>query len=150
MSEHLEARNLRPLQSQPNEGQCDARDVNPSVMTLRRVSSACKECKRRRIRCNNHKPCDECILHSRECVSDEQCDKRRRISRKNTEQKLEYYRIFLAQLCKAIRECSPTEVDLIVKCVRSGASEEDIRREVARWLNSEMTPCASESNNQQI
>ncbi|KAI9925151.1 hypothetical protein MW887_006071 [Aspergillus wentii] len=79
-------------------------------------------------------PCTECALHNRNCFIDEGADKRRKISVKRTEEELRYYREFVEQLLKAIRQGKHSDVDIIVNAIRSGASQEEIRSVIAHCL----------------
>ncbi|KAB8263947.1 hypothetical protein BDV32DRAFT_146250 [Aspergillus pseudonomiae] len=104
---------------------------------IRRASAACTECKRRRTKCSadtTGPPCAECALHGRACVIDESADKRRKVAARRAQEELRYYRGFVEQLLKAIRQGERTDVEAIVAVIRSGASHNDIRAVVREFL----------------
>ncbi|PLN77210.1 hypothetical protein BDW42DRAFT_6832 [Aspergillus taichungensis] len=102
---------------------------------IKRASTACAECKRRRTKCSadtTGTPCTECALHNRECIIDEFADKRRKVAARRAHEDLKYYRGFLEQLLTAIRYCNQSTVDSIIDLIRSGASEEEIQNTVSQ------------------
>ncbi|KAE8344568.1 hypothetical protein BDV24DRAFT_160308 [Aspergillus arachidicola] len=104
---------------------------------IRRASAACTECKRRRTKCSadtTGPPCTECALHRRDCVIDEFADKRRKVAARRAQEELRYYRGFVEQLLKAIRQGEGTDVEAIVAVIRSGASHDEIRAVVRGFL----------------
>ncbi|GFF39574.1 putative C6 finger domain protein [Aspergillus udagawae] len=105
---------------------------------IRRASTACTECQRRRTKCSAHStgtPCSECALHGRDCIIDEYADKRRKVVRDRVQEELAYYREFVQQLLAAIRHGKRTDVDAIINVIRSGASLEKIHSIVAQSLS---------------
>ncbi|KAL2001336.1 hypothetical protein VTN02DRAFT_1898 [Thermoascus thermophilus] len=93
---------------------------------VKRASSACKECKRRRIKCTTGNPCAECAAHGRTCIYDELADKRRKLAAKRTQEELEYYRGLLERLLLSIRCCERANVEQIIGVIRRGASLQEI------------------------
>ncbi|KAK9580836.1 hypothetical protein V6Z92_007943 [Aspergillus fumigatus] len=105
---------------------------------VRRASTACRECQRRRTKCSANStgaPCSECALHGRDCIVDEYADKRRKVARDRIQEELAYYREFVQQLLAAIRHGNRTDVDVIINVIRSGASLEKIHLIVAQSLS---------------
>jgi hypothetical protein len=102
----------------------------------KRSSTACSECKQRRIKCSvdgTGPPCTECALHGRECIFDEKQDKRRKVAReqivedlKRTQNDLKNARGYLEYLIDAIRYSNRDDVYALVDAIRSGASDEQI------------------------
>ncbi|KAL2012024.1 hypothetical protein VTN00DRAFT_4742 [Thermoascus crustaceus] len=103
---------------------------------MKRASSACKECKRRRIKCTTGNPCAECAAHGRTCIYDELADKRRKLAAKRTQEELEYYRGLLERLLLSIRCCERENVDQIISVIRRGASLPEISTVVDLNLHS--------------
>ncbi|OOF99170.1 hypothetical protein ASPCADRAFT_204833 [Aspergillus carbonarius ITEM 5010] len=107
----------------------------PEEGKIKRASTACGECKRRRTKCSadtTGTPCAECALHGRDCVIDEFADKRRKVAAKRTQEDLKYYRGFLEELIGALRFGDDLTVDGIVDTIRSGATYDEIRAFLAR------------------
>ncbi|PYI11452.1 hypothetical protein BO78DRAFT_134685 [Aspergillus sclerotiicarbonarius CBS 121057] len=101
----------------------------PEEGKIKRASTACGECKRRRTKCSadtTGTPCAECALHGRECVIDEFADKRRKVTAKRNEEELWYYRGALELVLKEIRIKELSTVNRFVAFIRSGASLEEI------------------------
>ncbi|KAJ5928528.1 hypothetical protein N7466_007484 [Penicillium verhagenii] len=96
---------------------------------MKRASTACKECQKRRTRCSGV-PCTECQAHERECVFDELSDRRRKASAKKTQEELNNLRDFLDQLLGAFRSNDSQAVQHLVNTIRSGASHEEIHRAI--------------------
>ncbi|KAJ5792382.1 uncharacterized protein N7503_008360 [Penicillium pulvis] len=95
---------------------------------MKRASTACKECQRRRTRCSGV-PCSECVGHpDRECVFDELSDRRRKATAKKTQEELTSLRDFLDQLLEAFRSNDGAAVQHLINRIRAGASHEEIRR----------------------
>ncbi|KAL1847944.1 hypothetical protein Plec18167_004909 [Paecilomyces lecythidis] len=101
---------------------------------IKRASTACKECKRRRTKCSTGNPCTECAAHDRECVYDESADKRRKVAAKRAQEQLEYYKGLLERLLDSIRYCERAEIDQIIAVIRGGASLNDISAVVEQNL----------------
>ncbi|EAW06692.1 Zn(II)2Cys6 transcription factor domain-containing protein [Aspergillus clavatus NRRL 1] len=104
---------------------------------IRRASTACTECKKRRTKCSADStgiPCSECALHGRTCIIDELADKRRKVAAKRTQEELEYYRVFVEHLLEVIRHGEQATIDAVINTIRSGASLNEIRAEVAKSL----------------
>ncbi|RHZ57914.1 Zn(II)2Cys6 transcription factor domain-containing protein [Aspergillus thermomutatus] len=104
---------------------------------IRRASTACAECKRRRTKCSaklTGAPCSVCALHHRDCIIDKDADKRRKVAQKRLEEDLTYYREFVEQLLEALRHGKRACIDAIINVIRSGATLEEIRLVVAQSL----------------
>ncbi|KAJ5318361.1 C6 transcription factor [Penicillium atrosanguineum] len=95
----------------------------------RKLSTACKECQRRRIKCSSGHPCFECTKRDFVCKFDESSDKRRKGYPSKMEEELNYYQRFLNDFFEAIRS-SDDDVHHIINAVRSGSSASAIQFEV--------------------
>ncbi|GKZ37299.1 hypothetical protein AbraIFM66950_008785 [Aspergillus brasiliensis] len=120
----------------------------PEEGKIKRASTACGECKRRRTKVKTPlplpslarlcsadttgTPCAECALHDRECVIDEFADKRRKVAAKRAQEDLKYYRGFVEQLLEALRYSDHATIDGILDVIRSGATHDEIRAVLAR------------------
>ncbi|KAJ5669476.1 hypothetical protein N7462_010546 [Penicillium macrosclerotiorum] len=102
----------------------------PDDGRMRRASTACKECQRRRTRCSGESPCSECLAHDRECIVDETTDKRRKASQRRTLEELNNVREFLDQLLAVFRSSDTGTVQQLVNIIRAGASQDELRSAV--------------------
>ncbi|KAJ5584329.1 uncharacterized protein N7459_004129 [Penicillium hispanicum] len=93
---------------------------------MKRASTACKECQKRRTRCSGD-PCTECQAHQRNCVFDELSDRRRKASAKKTQEELNSLRDFVDQLLAVFRGSDNRAVQHLINTIRAGASQDDIR-----------------------
>ncbi|KAJ5900218.1 uncharacterized protein N7473_004288 [Penicillium subrubescens] len=107
---------------------------------IERASTACKECRRHRTRCRNGQPCSECQRHGRECIIHQYSDKRRKTTQKEAQERLQYYRTFLAELLEMIRVSSSSELQHLVNMIRSGASQQEMRNMIANCLSRDWKP----------
>lgn len=98
----------------------------PEEAKMKRASTACKECQRRRTRCTGM-PCTECVTHGRECVTDELSDKRRKASAKRTQEELNDTKSILESLLQLIRLGDAASLQAMVQTVRGGAGLDEIR-----------------------
>ncbi|CAG8410425.1 unnamed protein product [Penicillium salamii] len=138
----------------------------PEEKRMRRASTACTECQRRRTRvhftlsrhttlthslssshsCTGPPYCTECSTHSRECVFDEAADRRRKASAKRTQDQLDHFRTFVDDLITLIRDSDGPTVQLIVNTIRSGADPRHIRDTLTRILENDVGQPGSLSN----
>jgi hypothetical protein len=118
----------------------------PEEKRMRRASTACTECQRRRTRCTGPPYCTECSTHARDCVFDEAADRRRKASAKRTQDQLDHFRSFLDDLIGLIRESDGQTVQLIVDTIRSGADPRHIRDTLTRILENDVGQPGSLSN----
>jgi len=112
----------------------------PEEKRMRRASTACTECQKRRTRCTGPPNCTECSTHARECVFDEAADRRRKASAKRIQDQLDHFRSFVDDLIGLIRDGDGPTVDLIVNTIRSGATPGEIRDTLTRILEDEAQP----------
>ncbi|KAJ6139014.1 C6 transcription factor SndA [Penicillium samsonianum] len=106
----------------------------PEEKRMRRASTACTECQKRRTRCTGPPHCTECSTHARECVFDEAADRRRKASAKRIQDQLDHFRSFVDDLLGLIRDSDRPTVQLIVNTIRSGATPGQIRETLTRLL----------------
>ncbi|CAG8347962.1 unnamed protein product [Penicillium salamii] len=118
----------------------------PEEKRMRRASTACTECQRRRTRCTGPPYCTECSTHARECVFDEAADRRRKASAKRTQDQLDHFRTFVDDLIGLIRDSDGPTVQLIVDTIRSGADPRHIRDTLTRILEDDVGQPSSLSN----
>ncbi|CDM34500.1 hypothetical protein DTO013E5_5003 [Penicillium roqueforti] len=107
----------------------------PEEKRMRRASTACTECQKRRTRCTGPPNCTECSTHARECVFDEAADRRRKASAKRIQDQLDHFRSFVDDLIGLIRDSDGPSVQLIVNTIRSGATPGEIRDILTRLLD---------------
>ncbi|KAJ5468255.1 C6 transcription factor SndA [Penicillium sp. IBT 31633x] len=118
----------------------------PEEKRMRRASTACTECQRRRTRCTGPPSCTECSLHNRECVFDEAADRRRKASAKRTQDQLDHFRSFVDDLIGLIRDRDGPTVQSIVNTIRSGADLGLIRDMLTRILEEDIGQPGSSSS----
>ncbi|KAJ6073144.1 C6 transcription factor SndA [Penicillium canescens] len=102
---------------------------------MRRASTACTECQKRRTRCSGHPLCDECRTHNRECFFDEANDRRRKASARRMQDQLEYYRNFTEDLIALLRDSDEATVQLIISTIQSGAENGNLRELLNRLVD---------------
>lgn len=108
----------------------------PEETKMKRASTACKECQKRRTRCTGM-PCTECTTHGRECITDELSDKRRKASAKKTQGELTETQAYLNQILEFLREGELTTVNHFIHTIRNGADFDAIRAYVIQALASQ-------------
>ncbi|KAJ5619639.1 hypothetical protein N7510_003623 [Penicillium lagena] len=154
--DHLGSRGLRPIAPRTvmpgltPPGQGPPGPLPPEEPRMKRASTACTECKRRRTRCADGKPgkpCSECETHGRQCFFDEGSDKRRKISAKRTQEDLRYYRQFVDFLLEAIRTSEYSVVQHLIEIIRAGMPEDQLAAEVAHILNRTPLPLPTDRRN---
>ncbi|PLB39573.1 Zn(II)2Cys6 transcription factor domain-containing protein [Aspergillus candidus] len=137
MAQQGSSRSFRPIAPRAlAESPVPGPPIDEPNNKIKRASTACTECKRRRTKCSadtTGTPCTECALHNRECIIDEFADKRRKVAARRAHEDLKYYRGFLEQLLAAIRYGNLSTVDSIVDVIRSGASQEEIHATVSQF-----------------
>ncbi|KAJ6039019.1 C6 transcription factor SndA [Penicillium canescens] len=99
---------------------------------IRRSSTACRDCQRRRTKCSGHPKCDECRVHNRECFFDKANDRRRKCFARRTQDQLHYYRRFTEDLISHFPDGDGATVQLIVDTIRSGADNQNLRELLIR------------------
>lgn len=109
-------------------------DRSKRDVSIRRLSTACKECQRRRTKCTSGNPCLECKKRNILCIFDESSDKRRKTYSNKIEQELSHYQEFLSDFLEAIRLSDDDDVHHIINIVRSGSSTSKIHIEVTLIL----------------
>ncbi|KAJ5164127.1 uncharacterized protein N7500_005957 [Penicillium coprophilum] len=126
------------------EGGSPAGGNAPEEKRMRRASTACTECQKRRTRCTGPPHCTECSTHARECVFDEAADRRRKASAKRIQDQLDHFRSFVDDLIGLIRDSDGPTVQLIVNTIRSGATPGEIRDTLTRILEDHHQPTLSD------
>ncbi|KKA28070.1 hypothetical protein TD95_003658 [Thielaviopsis punctulata] len=73
------ARSIKSSVSDDGDGKGDESSQQPSVPTQkrRRVTRACDECRRKKIKCDGKQPCTHCSVYSYECTYDKPSNRRR-------------------------------------------------------------------------
>ncbi|KAJ5720600.1 uncharacterized protein N7483_008534 [Penicillium malachiteum] len=104
----------------------------PEDGRMKRASTACKECQKRRTRCSGLPTCSECQAHGRDCIFDELSDKRRKAAARKTQEELDSLRTFLDDLLGVFRDFDPDSIHVqhVVDTIRSGGSNDAIRNAI--------------------
>ncbi|KAJ6141201.1 hypothetical protein N7470_010097 [Penicillium chermesinum] len=113
----------------------------PADGRVRRASTACQECQKRRTMVDilknpplspqwcplcSGQPCSECQTHTRECVFDKLSDRRRKATVKKTQEELTSLQEFMRELLGALRSSDGTLAQHTLDTIRAGASEDEI------------------------
>lgn len=85
------------------------------------------------------------MTHQRECVFDQDADRRRKGSARRTQEDLENVRSFVENMLSVIRDGNEENTELIITLVRAGAPLEEIQA-VVEQLADTPTPHASPRN----
>ncbi|OQD73223.1 hypothetical protein PENDEC_c016G03682 [Penicillium decumbens] len=104
---------------------------------MKRASTACKECQKRRTRCSMNPSghcCTECETHGRDCLFDETSDRRRKAAARRTQEDLANLREFVEQLLQLLRVGDNNTIQHFIRQIRSGASQDEIRAIVLQFL----------------
>ncbi|EEA24192.1 hypothetical protein TMatcc_007265 [Talaromyces marneffei ATCC 18224] len=118
-----------PAQGQASASPWDA-GFPPKRMSSKRrsqKSTACENCKVKKIKCSGGPPCENCVRNGIECVVDEAQDGRRRIAVKRTIDSLEKDRDLLLDLVASMRDGKNTYVQQLLSLIRGHASLAEIR-----------------------
>ncbi|KAJ5168886.1 uncharacterized protein N7482_004480 [Penicillium canariense] len=94
---------------------------------MKRASTACKECQKRRTRCTGPPKCSECDAHGRECAFDEQADRRRKANARRTQEELATTQEFLQQILRFLGNYNTAAIQHFCNVIRSGASQEELQ-----------------------
>ncbi|KAI2897588.1 hypothetical protein CBS63078_7910 [Aspergillus niger] len=95
---------------------------NASVPRLRKASTACRECKRTKARCQIREgtsECDRCTERHLSCVFDLEEDMPRKLAHKRKIEKLEEERNDLLQLIKTLQNSSDAKAMQVLNLIRS-------------------------------
>ncbi|KAJ5155163.1 hypothetical protein N7492_007966 [Penicillium capsulatum] len=107
---------------------------------VRRASTACKLCQKRRTKCSGAPaPCTECATHQRECVFDQDADRRRKGSAKRTQEDLVNVRTFVNNLLSVLRDSNDDTTQQIIQLIRAGTSLEEIQAVVEQLAPTNVT-----------
>ncbi|KAL4929843.1 Zn(II)2Cys6 transcription factor domain-containing protein [Aspergillus undulatus] len=154
MADQLQGNILRPLAPRPPETETPATSLSPPEDTrARRASTACGECKQRRIKCTPGEkpgdPCVECAVNNKECIKDETKDRRRKLAAKQTERnlhraqrdleitqnELRRTRLFLHSILSTVRFCDIAIVNELTSSIRQGSTDEEVQHYVSQFAN---------------
>ncbi|OJZ85230.1 hypothetical protein ASPFODRAFT_61906 [Aspergillus luchuensis CBS 106.47] len=139
---------LRPVTSNPSS------TPNASVPRLRKASTACRECKRTKARCQIREGaslCDRCTERRLSCVFDLEEDKRRKLADKRKIVKLEEERDDLLQLVKTLQNSSDSKAMQVFNLMRSKAPLSEVKLHIDNdisELDRETTPTLAGIDNQ--
>ncbi|KAL4937576.1 hypothetical protein BDV06DRAFT_202553 [Aspergillus oleicola] len=144
----------RTLVPRPPEAETPATSLSPPEDNrTRRASTACGECKQRRIKCTPGErpgdPCVECAANNKECVKDETKDRRRKLAAKQTERdlrktqrdldlahnELRQTRSFLHGILSTVRFRDISIVNELISTIRQGSTDDDIQHYVAQFTS---------------
>ncbi|KAL4805758.1 hypothetical protein BDV18DRAFT_160632 [Aspergillus unguis] len=94
-------------------------------------TTACTECKRKKLKCRGENPCEHCSANQLQCIVDETLDQRRKLPQKRKLESLEQSDEILLRLLGAIRDSEGNRVEQLMDLIRSGPSMAELREYLA-------------------
>ncbi|EED20758.1 conserved hypothetical protein [Talaromyces stipitatus ATCC 10500] len=95
--------------------------------TRKNVSSACRACKARKLKCSGIPPCETCVKSKQECIIDAEGDQRRKLNLKRKVDSLENDRQFLIRLLESLRTGKEGHITELLSYIRSSSSLDAIK-----------------------
>ncbi|KAL4974630.1 hypothetical protein BDW66DRAFT_161074 [Aspergillus desertorum] len=91
-------------------------ELNPG---RKHKTTACQECKKRKLKCRGEPPCQNCVANNIECLVNELADQRRKLPQKRKLESLEQSNDVLSRLLSAIRNSESKKVIQLINLIRS-------------------------------
>ncbi|KAL4735393.1 hypothetical protein BDV11DRAFT_196097 [Aspergillus similis] len=91
-------------------------DLNPG---RKHKTTACQECKKKKLKCRGDPPCQNCVANNVECLVNELADQRRKLPQKRKLESLEQSNDILTRLLKAIRDSENKKITQLMNLIRS-------------------------------
>ncbi|KAL4995319.1 hypothetical protein BDV10DRAFT_174901 [Aspergillus recurvatus] len=85
-------------------------------------TTACQECKKKKLKCRGDPPCQNCVANNIECLVNELADQRRKLPQKRKLESLEQSNDILTRLLSAIRDIENKKVTQLMNLIRSNPS----------------------------
>ncbi|KAL4882109.1 hypothetical protein BJY04DRAFT_187228 [Aspergillus karnatakaensis] len=92
----------------------------------KRTSTACLQCRKKRVKCDGTSPCNACRLSGADCVIDKEGDGRRKIVLKRKIDSLEQDNKLLLRAFNTLRETDEEKALELLRLIRSNVSLGDI------------------------
>ncbi|KEY83711.1 transcription factor C6 [Aspergillus fumigatus] len=97
------------------------------VPARKHKTTACKACKRKKLKCRGDPPCQHCVSHGVKCEVDAMSDMRRKIAMDRKVAKLEKVADTLTRLINALRDSESRRVSQLLNLIRSNASFDELQ-----------------------
>ncbi|OJJ05012.1 hypothetical protein ASPVEDRAFT_829340 [Aspergillus versicolor CBS 583.65] len=124
MSNSLSSRNPAPPLGV--EAQNAATDEGASGR--KHKTTACEECKKKKLKCRGDPPCQHCVANNIECRVDEMADQRRKLPQKRKLEGLEQSNDILMRILSAIRDSENKRVAQLMSLIRSHPSMSELHK----------------------
>ncbi|KAI9368233.1 hypothetical protein BJX61DRAFT_233410 [Aspergillus egyptiacus] len=125
MSNLSPSRSLAPAPGL-SDSQNAAADEEPNPMRKHK-STACRACKKKKLKCRGDPPCQNCIVNGIECHVDEMADMRRKDAMKRKIDGLEQSKDTLYRLIPALRDSSEKQVNQLLNLIWSNPSDAELQ-----------------------
>ncbi|KAL4948540.1 hypothetical protein BDW69DRAFT_91175 [Aspergillus filifer] len=106
----------RPAASVPG---IDAQNVAEGPPGRKHKTTACEECKRKKLKCRGDPPCQNCVANNIECRVNELADQRRKLPQKRKLEGLEQSNDILERLLDAMRNNEDKQLVNLMNLIRS-------------------------------
>ncbi|KAF4170547.1 hypothetical protein CNMCM8694_004124 [Aspergillus lentulus] len=97
------------------------------VPARKHKTTACKACKRKKLKCRGDPPCQHCVSHGIKCEVDAMSDMRRKNAMDRKLAKLEKVADTLTRLVNALRDSESRRVSQLLNLIRSNASFDELQ-----------------------
>ncbi|RDW72688.1 Zn(II)2Cys6 transcription factor [Aspergillus mulundensis] len=94
-------------------------------------TTACQECKKKKLKCRGDPPCQNCVANNIQCLVNEQADQRRKLPQKRKLESLEQSNDVLLRLLRAIRDSENKKVAQLMNLIRSNPAVSELQEFLA-------------------
>ncbi|RAL06615.1 Zn(II)2Cys6 transcription factor domain-containing protein [Aspergillus homomorphus CBS 101889] len=115
---------FRPLLPADSTPSSQSRSENGSNSAQSRRSSACFECRKKRVKCVGSSPCHACARSGSACIFDPSKDRRRKSALISAERSTQRYKGMLTQLIRTLMFDNDEKISALKEFVRDHASVE--------------------------
>ncbi|KAL5050973.1 hypothetical protein BDW71DRAFT_81063 [Aspergillus fruticulosus] len=103
-------------------------ELNPG---RKHKTTACQECKKKKLKCRGDPPCQNCVANNIECLVNELADQRRKLPQKRKLESLEQSNEILTRLLSAIRDSENKKVSPLMNLIRSNPTLPELQEYLA-------------------
>ncbi|KAL4913090.1 hypothetical protein BDW62DRAFT_214528 [Aspergillus aurantiobrunneus] len=116
----------RPLAPVPGLDSQHGATEEPSP-ARKHKTTACEECKKKKLKCRGDPPCQHCVANGIECRVNEMADQRRKLPQKRKLEGLEQSNDILVRLLSAIRGSENKRIAQLMNLIRSHPSMSELQ-----------------------
>ncbi|KAL5333306.1 hypothetical protein BJX70DRAFT_406335 [Aspergillus crustosus] len=109
----------RPLAPLPGAPEIQHAPPNKATNGRKHKTTACEECKKKKLKCRGDPPCQHCAANKIECVVNEMADQRRKTPQKRKLENFKRSEDILNRLVECIRVSHESKVVQLVSLIRS-------------------------------